>query len=137
MSEWMVCASFDLDSCRGKSHLRDAIANSHKQNLTVVKEATQESCSCVFDWPNSVYTLRDGSKTSSNQCEEYCNIFNRLPQFAVELVQSQELASDVWQNMARSDTSTSNACRMGRLKKISKHQKLDELRIQFFVRKKP
>ena len=131
MSEWMVCTSSNLDSCRGKSHLRDTIANSRTQVLTVVKEATQESCSCVFDWPNSVYTLRDGSKTSLNQCEEYCNIFNRLPQFAVELVRSEELASDVWRNMARSDTSTSNACRMGRLKRISKNQNMDELRIQF------
>ena len=131
MSEWLVCTSFDVNACRGKDHLKDTITKSYKQVLTLVQEATQETCSCVFDWPNTVYTLRDGSKKSSEQCEEFCNIFNRLPPFAIELVRSEDVASDVWQNMAKSTQSASSACHMGRLKKIRTNEAVDKLRIQF------
>ena len=107
-------------SCAGRALLHDAVLL-HTRDWTTAKfHSAAPPCVDILDWPHRAFRTMDGSSGGGAQDKsKYCNVFDRLPSFALRYgAMPPEVLS---KNINAPSTSQGGACHMGRLKKF-KHE---------------
>jgi hypothetical protein len=106
--------------CHGKEYLHSAILM-HSGKWNTVKFVNQKVASCtkLLDWPHKHYGTVDGNDTRTTETAGYCNVFWRLPSFALRYAKrlDTDVASYSWK-----PTDKDGACHMGRLRKFSQQE---------------
>ena len=131
MSDASACVEGDLQAskvrygCKGRSLLL-AATQLHKQTWSTVQFHTSlDSCKRVLDWPHRVFKTADGFDGGEAGAPAYCNVYDRLPSFAVRYV---TLELDVIQKRMRlPSTAPGGACHMGVLKRLPKNSTADSV----------
>ena len=105
-------------SCRGTELLHDA-ARMHNGDWTVAAfHSSAPRCVEILDWPQRAFKTMDGGSGGNNpDRSRYCNVFDRLPSFALRygaMTPAQLLNSATAPSMA-----PGGACHMGRLRKFT------------------
>ena len=114
MSETWACVAADTAGCHGSEPLRKTVAALRRPGAWHPVEYDAFSpCRRVLDWPHEAYVLRDGPARSAGLDEpEECNVYSRLPRFALSLTRGAVRAGPSIAN------ATGGACHMGRLPRI-------------------
>jgi hypothetical protein len=93
MSDASACVHGDVQGstmtfeCRDASFLRAATQLHEKKWSTVKFYTAVESCKRVLDWPHRAFRTADGLDAGDGGVMTgYCNVFDRLPSFAVRYV---------------------------------------------------
>jgi hypothetical protein len=112
----LVLDSLQFD-CHGKQYLRSAILmhNGRWGNAKFVNQKVG-SCMKLLDWPHKHYGTVDGNDTRTTEAPGYCNVFWRLPSFALRYGKRLDVIEK------KHDWKTSDrggACHMGRLHKVA------------------
>ena len=121
MSDNRACVDgvLDIDSmrfdCRGKQHLLGALLM-HNGKWSTAKFVNQkvEICMKLLDWPHLHYGTVDGNRSKTTEVPRYCNVFWRLPSFALRY--AKRLDTDV-DKYSWKPTHKDGVCHMGRLRK--------------------
>lgn len=113
-------------SCRGRDLLLDAIQLHNRRWTTVKFPTSSPKCIDILDWPHRAFRTMDGANGgTARDSSQYCNVFDRLPSFALRY---SAMPTDVLRkNVNAASTSAGGACHMGRLKKIKKSNETDML----------
>ena len=103
--------------CQGSALLHDALLL-HKREWTTAKfHSLSPRCVDILDWPHRAFRTMDGSSGGDTPDKsKYCNVFDRLPSFALRY--STMPLADLSKNINAPSTSRGGACHMGRLRKI-------------------
>ena len=126
MSDASACVQADLEGstityrCRDRNFLYDA-TQLHKKTWNTVKFHTfADSCRRVLDWPHRAFKTADGlDGGDAGEMAGYCNVFDRLPSFAVRYVTVD--LDKIQQRIRIPSTAPGGACHMGQLKRLPKH----------------
>ena len=126
MSDASACADATLQgstvtyACKGLAALRAATQLHKKAWSTVTLYASSTACKRVLDWPHRPFKTADGlDGGDTDDATQYCNVFDRLPSFAVRYV---GVALDGIQKRAKlPSTAPGGACHMGALKRLPKN----------------
>ena len=132
MSDASACVDGDLQGskvtyrCKGRSFLTAATQMHRKTWNTVAFHTSLESCKRVLDWPHRAFKTADGLDGGDTGDEDrYCNVFDRLPSFAVRYV---TVGLDALQKRLRvPSTAPGGVCHMGRLKRLPKNSTSDSV----------
>jgi hypothetical protein len=126
MSDASACVRADLQGstltylCKDRSFLYDATQLHQKTWSTVKFRAPLDSCKRILDWPHRAFKTADGLDGGEvGEMTGYCNVFDRLPSFAVRYV-TVEL-DKIQERMRIPSTAPGGACHMGQLKRLPKH----------------
>jgi len=132
MSDASACVDGVLEgstltyACKGRSFLR-AATQLHKRAWNTVKfHASSAPCTRILDWPHRAFRTADGlDGGDAGDTSGYCNVFDRLPSFAVRYV---AVELDVIQRRMRlPSTAPGGACHMGLLKRLPKNGTSDSV----------
>ena len=106
--------------CHGKQYLLSAILM-HNGKWNKVKFVNEKVASCtkLLDWPHDHYGTVDGNETRTTQTAGYCNVFWRLPSFALRY--AKRLDTDIT-TYSWKPTDKDGACHMGRLRKFPRQE---------------
>ena len=129
MSDNSACVDgvLDFDStmrfdCSGKQYLLSALLM-HNGKWSPANFVNQKVALCtkLLDWPHYHYGTVDGNKSKATDVPRYCNVFWRLPSFALRYAKrlDTDMAKYSWK-----PTEKDGVCHMGRLRK-STLQKTD------------
>ena len=132
MSDASACVQADFRAstltyrCNDASFLR-AATQLHRKTWNKVRfDAPAESCKRVLDWPHRSFRTADGLDAGDvADMTGYCNVFDRLPSFAVRYV-TVEL-DKMQQRMRLPSTAPGGACHMGVLKRLPKDSTADSV----------
>ena len=130
MSDASACADGRITSlgvtfsCHGRDLLLGAIQLHNRRWTTVKFHTSSPTCVDILDWPHRAFRTMDGANGGTAQdSNKYCNVFDRLPSFAVRY---SAIPTDVMQkNVNTPSTAAGGACHMGRLKKFKKSTDTD------------
>lgn len=115
-------------NCRGKDLLHAAVML-HKQAWTTVKFHTSSApCTDILDWPHRAFRTMDGGNGGeSRDTTKYCNVFDRLPSFALRY--NTMPVEVLTKNINSGSTAKGGACNMGRLKKFKQVNTTDMVQL--------
>ena len=124
MSDASACADARVTSgglefsCRGRGFLH-AAARLHNGAWTPVEfHSSSPPCVEILDWPHRAFKTMDGGLGGNTPDKSrYCNVFDRLPSFALSYAKSPAVLS---RSTYAPSTSPGGACHMGRLKKFER-----------------
>jgi hypothetical protein len=113
-------------ACKGRDLLYGATQMHRKQWTPVVFHTSSVPCTRILDWPHRAYRTVDGLDGGDvGDMSEYCNVFDRLPSFAVRYV---TVDLDLIQKRMRlPSTAPGGACHMGALKRLPKNSTADSV----------
>jgi hypothetical protein len=132
MSDASACVRADLQGstltylCKDRSFLYDATQLHQKTWSTVKFRAPLDSCKRILDWPHRAFKTADGLDGGEvGEMTGYCNVFDRLPSFAVRYV-TVEL-DKIQKRMRLPSTAPGGACHMGQLKRLPEQNTTESL----------
>ena len=103
--------------CHGKQYLLSALVmHGGKWSTAKFVNTKVASCTKLLDWPHDHYGTVDGNDTRTAQVPEYCNVFWRLPSFALRYAKTVD--TDI-EKYSFKPTDKDGACHMGRLRKFA------------------
>jgi hypothetical protein len=135
LSDHSACVDAVLDAngfprfrCAGADLLRAAL-DAHSGKWTAARFVSGDTppCKSMLDWPHVYARTVDGVANGAPEAAFYCNVFWRLPSFALRYVAR---ASTSIPSKTRTSRATGGACHMGRLKR-TKPGKPDSAQTQF------
>lgn len=132
MSDASACVDGELQAgvvtyaCRGRSFLLSATQMHGKAWSTVAFHTSSAPCGKILDWPHRAFKTADGlDGGDAGETDQYCNVFDRLPSFAVRYV---TVDLDAIQRRLRlPSTEPGGACHMGVLKRLPKNGTSDSV----------
>lgn len=114
MSDFRACVAVHSAQCRGAAHLQQTV-----RDLRVFRTWREvsyvqggDACVRVLDWPHEAHTLRDRGVRSEGGEGGPCNVYERMPRFALSLERG---SLRVGPSVA---SSVGGACHMGRLRRV-------------------
>jgi len=121
ISEFASCRAFDVSTCRVKQDFlenRNLLEDTVKRLRMIghwhtVHHLGDETCDRILDWPHTPYTLRDRVSADNMRPEVLCNVYDRLPQFAISVRRS---SPKIKPAVA---LDRGGVCHMGRLPRLS------------------
>jgi hypothetical protein len=132
MSDASACVDGTLQgstvsyACKGRPLLLAATQLHRRGWSTVAFHTSSGSCTRVLDWPHRAFKTADGlNGGDAETAPEYCNVFDRLPSFAVRYV-TVEL-DKIQKRMLLPSTAPGGVCHMGRLKRLPKNGTSDSV----------
>lgn len=132
MSDASACVNGELQegrltyACKGRSFLLAATQMHRKAWSTVAFDASSIPCLKILDWPHRAFKTADGlDGGDSGEPEQYCNVFDRLPSFAVRYL-TVELDT-IQKRLRLPSTEPGGACHMGVLKRLPKNGTSDSV----------
>jgi len=100
--------------CKGKELLRNALeTHQGRWNLARFQSGSTSNCKSLLDWPHVYSRTVDGNLRDRPEASFYCNVFWRLPSFALRYVARNTAVPEKLQNTR----APGSACHMGRLRK--------------------
>ena len=103
--------------CKGRTLLLDALdIHRGRWSPAVFVMGNTPNCKSKLDWPHKYTRTVDGHNGDKTPASIYCNIFWRLPSFALRYIAG---PAQILQDKTQATPAAGNACRMGRLPKIS------------------
>jgi len=132
MSDASACVDADLQgatltyACKGIAALRAATQLHKRAWRTVTFHTSSAPCKRVLDWPHRAFKTADGLDGGDTaEPAQYCNVFDRLPSFAVRYV---AVGLDAMQKrLMLPSTAPGGACHMGVLKRLPKNGTADSV----------
>jgi hypothetical protein len=132
MSDASACVDGALNgktltyACKGRSFLYDATQMHRKLWKPVTFHTSSAPCTRILDWPHRAFKTADGLDGGDvGDVSQYCNVFDRLPSFAVRYV---TVDLDIMQKRMRlPSTAPGGACHMGLLKRLPKNGTTDSV----------
>ncbi len=132
MSDASACVDGTLQgstvsyACKGRPLLLAATQMHRGGWRTVAFHTSSSACTRVLDWSHRAFKTADGFDGDDGETlPEYCNVFDRLPSFAVRYV-AMELNA-LQQRMKLPSTAPGGACHMGALKRLPKNNTTDSV----------
>ena len=118
--------------CKGRTLLLDAL-DTHRGRWSpaVFVLGNTPNCKSKLDWPHKYVRTVDGHSGDTTSASMYCNVFWRLPSFALRYVAG---PAQILQEKTQDTPAAGSACRMGRLSKVSLHD-TDRDTVQFCTKK--
>jgi len=132
MSDASACADAVPDgsgfryTCKGRTALL-AATQLHKKTWNIVAlQSAPSSCKRILDWPHRAFRTADGIDGGDvESMHEYCNVFDRLPSFAVRYLQVDFAALQKKDRVI--STAPGGVCHMGLLKRLPKPNTTDSV----------
>jgi len=102
--------------CRGRALLLEALA-AHRGRWSLARfEGGQTPlCRSMLDWPHDYFGTVDGSRLDKPAASAYCNVFWRLPSFALRYA---AVSARLEAASSLKPRAPGSACHMGRLRKL-------------------
>ncbi len=102
--------------CRGRTLLLDAL-DTHRGRWATTRFVAGGTANCqsILDWPHVYSRTVDGDTRAEPQASSYCNVFWRLPSFALRYVATAAPPPD----KPAAARAPGSACHMGRLKRTA------------------
>ena len=132
MSDASACVDGTLQgstvtyACKGRPMLLAATQMHRGGWSTVAFHTSSGACTRILDWPHRAFKTADGLDGGDGDTSpEYCNVFDRLPSFAVRYV-AVELNA-LQQRIKLPSTAPGGACHMGALKRLPKNSTADSV----------